>query len=288
MNNRVGILGGTSPVGVQVVNMLTNKGCDVVALSRSKHTADGRVEWISIQDLPSAASPTLSDIDLWISVSPIWVLGDYLDLIKQSGTKKIVVLSSTSRFTKTTSTDAHEAKVVNDLIAGEEALQAWAGQHGIQWVLLRPTLIYGRSTDRNLSEIVRMIRKFRFFPLLGSGKGLRQPIYVDDVAQACLQAALSNRAVNKAYNISGTEILTYREMVARVFRAMGLAPRLVQINTSLFKIAIAALRMLPRYRNWSFDMVDRMSKDMVFPHDEAKMDFGFSPRGFELADRDIQ
>src|SRR5690606_2233927 len=166
-----------------------------------------------------------------------------------------------------TSSDTHEAKIVKDLIAGEESLQAWAEQKAVQWVVLRPTLIYGRSNDRNLSEIVRIIRKFRFFPLLGPGKGLRQPIYVDDVAHACMRAALSPHAVNKAYNISGAEILTYRDMVSRVFKAMALAPRLVQINSGLFRFAIAALRLLPRYRHWSFDMVDRMSKDMIFPHD---------------------
>lgn len=284
----IGVLGGSSPVGYQLIRLLSEQGASVVALSRSTgKQSSSTVQWLALNQ--QAEWPAqYENIELWISVAPIWVLSDHYPLLQRLGIKKIVALSSTSRFTKTTSSDAHEAKVVNDLIVGEESLQAWARQYGIQWVVLRPTLIYGRSTDRNLCEIVRIIRKFRFFPLLGPGKGLRQPIYVDDVAQACVQAALSDRAVNKDYNISGAEILTYRNMVSSVFIAMGLTPRLMQINTGFFKVAIAALRLLPRYRHWSFNMADRMSKDMVFPHDEAKADFGFSPRGFGLAARDVQ
>src|SRR5690606_679621 len=107
----------------------------------------------------------------------------------------------------------------------------------ISWTVLRPTLIYGRSTDRNLSEIVKIIRKLRFFPLFGKAQGLRQPIYVDDVAGACVQAAFSANAANKAYNISGAEQLSYKEMVTRVFAAMGQKPRLLTINLAFFNFA---------------------------------------------------
>lgn len=284
---KIGVLGGSSPVGSQLIQLLNECGIQVVALSRS----GGKQSSSSVKWLVLGQSLDLSGrgdgVETWISVAPIWCLAQHFPLLQKLGVKKVVALSSTSRFTKTSSSDAHEAKVVHDLIAGEDSLEAWAGHHHVNWVVLRPTLIYGRSNDRNLSEIVRMIRRFRFFPLLGPGNGSRQPIYVDDVAQACVQAALSDQAVNKAYNISGAEVLAYRDMVSRVFVAMGLKPCLLQINPSLFKAAIAVLRLLPRYRNWRFDMAGRMNKDMVFAHDEAARDFNFKPQRFKLADRDV-
>lgn len=286
----VGVLGGSSPIGQQLIPLLLEHGNHIFAITRmGDRPSPDQLTWLPV---PAPGQPTAGDalpaIDLWISVAPIWVLQKHLPWLQATGVKKIVALSSTSRFTKTSSSDLHEAKVVNDLIGGEAALQQWAIKNSIQWVILRPTLIYGRSTDRNLSEISRMIRRFGFFPLLGPAGGLRQPVYVDDVAQACAQAAYSQTAVDAAYNISGGEVLSYRDMVSRIFIAMGRSPRFLPVNISIFKIAIAALRLLPRYRHWSFNMADRMSKDMVFEHELAKRDFGFNPRPFQLADRDVQ
>lgn len=289
---KVGVLGGSSPIGTQLIKLLTEQGDEVLAFSRGEgRKSSEAVQWFTLAEIetgPSLSPSLLNPVDLWVSVAPIWVLRQHFPWLLKSGVKKIIALSSTSRYTKSLSSNAHEAKVVNDLISGEEVLQAWAEQNNIQWVVLRPTLIYGRSTDRNLSEIARIIRKFRFFPLIGSGIGLRQPVYVDDVARACLQAAKSKAAVNKAYNISGADIITYREMIQRIFVALGLTPRLVPINVGLFKVVIAMLRVLPRYRHWGFNMADRMNKDMIFEYAEAHRDFGFTPQAFALTDEDVR
>ncbi len=61
-------------------------------------------------------------------------------------------------------------------------------KQGVEWVILRPTLIYGHGRDKNITEIARFIRRFGFFPLLGKANGLRQPIHVEDVAEACFAA----------------------------------------------------------------------------------------------------
>lgn len=54
----------------------------------------------------------------------------------------------------------------------------------------------------------------------GAAQGLRQPMHAEDVATACIAASQSTPAGNHAYDLSGAERLTYREMVARLFRAM--------------------------------------------------------------------
>ena len=78
----------------------------------------------------------------WICVAPIWVLPDYFALIEAAGARRVVVLSSTSRFTKVGSGDTAEQATAAKLIDGETRVQAWAESRGIEWVILRPTLIY--------------------------------------------------------------------------------------------------------------------------------------------------
>jgi nucleoside-diphosphate-sugar epimerase len=231
------------------------------------------------------ASPAL--LPHWICVAPLWVLPEYFPLLLARGARHVVVLSSTSVFTKADSADASEQAVAARLREGEQRLQSWAEAHGLTWVALRPTLIYGRGRDKNVSEVARLIRRWGFFPLLGRAAGLRQPVHAEDVAQACVAALLAPAAVNHAYALSGGETLTYREMVTRIFKALGKSPRRVTVPLGLFRLALKALRLLPRYRHWTLAMAQRMNEDLVFDHDAARRDLGFTPRAFVLPEGDL-
>ncbi len=148
-------------------------------------------------------------------------------------------------------------------------------------------MIYGRGRDKNLAEIARFIRRFGFFPLFGRAMGLRQPVHAEDVAAACAAALLSPGASHHAYNISGGETLPYRDMVERMFAALNRRPRLPTVPLTVFRFALACLRLVPRYRRWSPAMAERMNQDMAFDHAEAAADLGFSPRMFRLAPEDM-
>lgn len=274
---RVGVLGASSLVGDCLLPLLLEARWQVATFSRQAQH-------------PSPQSPTRRDegvMPYWICLAPIWVLPDYFALLESGGAKRVVVLSSTSRFTKVGSGDTAENAVAAKLIDSEARVQMWAQRRSIEWVILRPTLIYGLGRDKNISEIARFIRRFGFFPVLGRAQGLRQPIHVEDVAAACFSALQAPDAANRAYNISGGETLTYRDMVARVFAALGRHTRLLTVPLWAFRLAVAVLRRLPRYRQWSAAMAERMNRDLVFDHAEAARDLGFKPRAFALAVEDV-
>lgn len=286
---KVGVLGATSPTGQQALRLLQQRdGLEIVAFSRQPQAKQAEVTWVNLSADKTHIATAARGITHWIVLSHIWVLAEHFDLLESSGAKRVVCISSTSRFTKTQSSSDNEHALVERLSNGEATVQTWAQANDVHWTILRPTLIYGRSTDRNLSEIVRFIRRFRVFPLLGRAHGLRQPVYVDDVAKAAVQALFSEAAHDKAYNISGAEQLPYREMVKRVFRAMGQAPLVISIPLWVFRLALRILHLLPRYRHWNDQMVVRMNQDMVFDHEEAKRDFGYDPQPFILTKTDVQ
>lgn len=166
-------------------------------------------------------------------------------------------------------------------------MQSWAECHGVEWLILHPTLIYGMGKDKNIAEIARFIRRFGFFPVFGKAQGLRQPVHAADVATACVAALLNSKAANRAYNISGAETLPYREMVGRIFAAMGRPARLLPVPMWAFRLAVAGLRVLPRYRTWNSAMAQRMNRDMAFDHADATRDFGYAPRPFHLSAEDV-
>jgi nucleoside-diphosphate-sugar epimerase len=214
------------------------------------------------------------------------VLPEHFALLEAHGAQRVAALSSTSRFTKGASSDPHEQAIAQRLEDAEAQVQAWAQCRGIEWTILRPTLIYGLGLDKNVSEIARVIQRFGFFPLLGAAQGLRQPVHVADVASACFKAVQAPSAANQAYNISGAEVLPYRAMVERIFIALRKPVHMLTVPLWFFAFAITMVRWLPRYRHWSSAMAERMNQDLVFDHTDAARDFGFKPRAFEMRAED--
>jgi hypothetical protein len=55
----------------------------------------------------------------------------------------------------------------------------------------------------------------------------------------------------------------------------------------MFQLAVAVVRVLPRYKHWTVEMAERMNRDLVFDHADATRDLGFSPRPFALSPEDL-
>jgi nucleoside-diphosphate-sugar epimerase len=287
-SSKIGVLGASSFVGECVIRRLRRDGRHAVAFSRSPYVGKVESGVTRLQLLPSAdAFHEVPVINQWVCVAPIWVLPQYFSMILASGARRVVALSSTSLLAKKESPDQDEQTLVRGLYAGEQSLRTWAEAQGVEWVILRPTLIYGFGRDKNVTEVLCFVRRWGFFPLMGQADGLRQPVHAEDVAMACVSALTVSAAVNRTYNLSGGETLSYREMVCRVFAAIGKIPRLVTVPRWFFRLAVVVLRLLPRYRNWTTEMAERMNRDLVFDHGDAVRDLGFSPRPFQLLPEDL-
>jgi len=292
----MGVLGATSMVGQNLLPLLANAGWHVEAFSRQPRLPgqsvdeNARVVFRLLEGGDYDHAATLAakgEITHWVCLAPIWVLPDYFSMLAEYQAKRVVALSSTSIFTKKASSDPDEQNTADRLRDGEQRFIAWAEANRIEWVILRPTLIYGLGQDRNICEIARFISRFGFFPLFGAAQGLRQPVHVEDVAAACAAALQSARVANHAYNLSGAERLPYREMVGRVFSAMAKPERFVAVPLFIFHLSIMCLRIWPRFRNWSAAMAERMNTDLVFDHADAMRDLGFSPRPFRPGKMDL-
>jgi len=293
LSGAISIIGATSMVGEYLLPLLIESYSQVDAYSRRTIVSDLKgVSWqtFTASDL-DCRQPRIKYHEViipnWICIAPIWVLPEYFALLEKKGARRVVALSSTSCFTKANSTDRAEQAIAARLLESEARLQAWAESRGVEWVILRPTLIYGMGRDKNIAEIARFINRLGGFPLFGKACGLRQPVHVLDVARACLLVLQSPIAVNRAYNISGGETLTYREMVRRVFTALGRTPRMLNIPLWAFRLGVGLLRCLPRYRGWSLAMAERMNQDLVFDHTDATRDFAFQPKSFEITKDDL-
>jgi uncharacterized protein YbjT (DUF2867 family) len=230
--------------------------------------------------LPVSPSAWQASIPHWIAVCPLWAVPEHFPLLEAAGARRFVALSSTSRFTKRDSAAATERAIAARLAAAEDEVLDWARTRGIAAIILRPTMIYDGIHDQNIARIARFIRRVGFYPVAGAAGGLRQPIHADDVAAACL-AALGCDGLQDAYEISGGETLTYRDMVRRIFRWLDRPPRLATVPLPLVRAAAPLGSLLPGLESLP-TMAARMNENLVFDHAAATQDFGFQPRAFSL------
>jgi nucleoside-diphosphate-sugar epimerase len=216
--------------------------------------------------------------DALIHLAPLPLLTRVLPGLP-AGVTRIVAVGTTSVFTKAQARSIGDRRLVEEQQQAERALASYCTERGIQWVLLRPTLVYDGRRDRNVTRIARFIRHTGFFAVAAPGTGLRQPLHAADLAAAC-RAALETNGASRDYNLGGGETLSYRAMLERIFQALGRRPRILPVPLALYRGALAAARLHPRLRGLSLDVADRMNQDLVFDYADAVRDLGYRPRGF--------
>lgn len=115
----VGVIGATSIVGKYLLPLLVDEGWDIVAFSRRtqnvKESAENqRITWqlLATSKLSDGSNIQQSEkpVNFWISLAPIAVLSEYFAMLLAHDARHVVAVSSTSRFTKSESSDEQEKK----------------------------------------------------------------------------------------------------------------------------------------------------------------------------------
>lgn len=145
----------------------------------------------------------------------------------------------------------------------------------LDWTIIRPTLIYGKGS-RTFGKMVKTMERLPFFPLLGSGRFLIQPIFVDDVVLAIDKVRKNKKCVKKVYEIGGKEAITYGRMIDIVARSMGVSKPKIKIPLILGKLSLPFLKVFAKDLSFSIDGYLRQAEGLTADSHSAVSDFGFS------------
>ncbi|MER2112902.1 MAG: NAD(P)-dependent oxidoreductase [Solibacillus isronensis] len=165
----------------------------------------------------------------------------------------------------------------------ESELQKIIKESGINVTILRPTMIYGDLCDRNMSRFIKMVDRFRYFPVINHGKGLIQPVNARDLGKAYYKVLIKPAEEVKAeYNLSGQKPIEMQEAFRLISNNLG--KKITFISFPLgFGVFLARCLKVGTIGKFDYvEKVQRMSEDRCFSHEDAKNDFGFSPEPFEV------
>jgi nucleoside-diphosphate-sugar epimerase len=147
--------------------------------------------------------------------------------------------------------------------------------------LLRPTMIYGSSRDRNMYKLIDYLFRRKFFPVFGDGNNLMQPVLAKDLADAYF-GVLMNRAItaNQEYNLPGKNPIKYIDLLKSVCDKLGTNNVLVRIPIGLALFGARVYGAVSKDPLISVEQVMRMREDKVFSYEAARRDFGYDPADF--------
>lgn len=274
---KVLVTGATGFTGSRLVPLLLENGYEVRCFARATSDRSSLdtlpVEWVT-GDLSDneALTSALRGVDVLVNIASLGFghADSILRSANEAGVRRGIFISTTAIFTQLNA----DSKSVR--LAAEEAIQA----SGLDYTILRPTMIYGSPRDRNMWRLIRLLRFSPIMPIFGDGKSLQQPIFVDDVAQAVLLALKTDATIGRSYNIAGKAPLTYNQVIDTVASALG--KRVWKLHLPYMPI-VRLLQFTERMRirlPIKAEQVLRLNENKAFSYEEAQRDFAFSPRSF--------
>jgi nucleoside-diphosphate-sugar epimerase len=310
--HKVLVTGGGGFLGGAIVRKLVERGDRVISFSRRfyRELSAMGVEQIQgdISDA-TAVEQACREVDLVFHVAAkpgVW--GDYVTYYRTNviGTRNVIAACrqhKVSRLVYTSSPsvvfggadmegldesvpypekyDAHYPKTK----AMAEQFVIAAGDEGLKTIILRPHLIWGPQ-DNHL--VPRIIERANRLVKVGDGKNLVDTIYIDNAADAHIQAAdrleQNHHLSGRVYFISQDDPVPLWEMVDNILKRAGLAPvqRSISRNSAwmigaVLEIFYKMFKISGEPRMTRF-LADELSTAHWFDISAAKKDLGYKPK----------
>jgi NADH dehydrogenase len=145
-----------------------------------------------------------------------------IDACLKNKTKKIIYISSLDACLNKTNCYG-ESKAL-----GEKIIIA----SGIDYIILRPALVYGRGSEA-IVTLAGLIKKLPVIPVVGSGKAILQPVYVNDVCHAIINLLESNLK-NKLFYLAGEERISIDGLIDKIAKIYS--KKVIKIHVPLWLI----------------------------------------------------
>lgn len=270
------VTGATGHTGSRLVKKLVETGHKVRCLVRTPRNAGylpGEGIEIVYGDLKheEKVRKALKGINILFHAAHIRFASDIIPIAKNQGVNRALFMSSTRRYTK------FACESADAVIKGEDYIK----KSGMDYTILRPTMIYGGARDNNMTKLVNHLGRFRIFPIFGNGKNLIQPVFVWDLVEAMVYCVDHPETAKKEFTLAGPEPLTYRgalEIIAgQLNRKVFLLPVPLFLCSAVCRIYEKCVSR-PRITS---DQVRRFGENKAFDISKAREEIAFSPRSFK-------
>ena len=303
---RVALTGATGYTGGRLLHRLLGRGDEVSILARGgsrppREAAAARVVEGDLSDR-GALDRLVEGAEAVVHVAAVYRTAGHPDAyyrdVNVGGTERLLESAArrgVRRFVHTSTVGVHghvarppadeatpvrPGDVYQATKAEAEALAlAFGRSHGVPVAVVRPAAIYGPGDTRHL-KLFRAVARGRY-AVVGSGRALYHPVYIDDLVEGFVLALDRPEAVGEAFIIGGPDYLTQSELallVARHTRGRVLPFRVpawpLQLAGSLCEAVCVPFGIEPPLHR---RRVDFWTKSRAFSIEKARRVLGYAP-----------
>ena len=234
------VTGATGFIGGRLVEMLAERGAEVVCLIRGNkvgmrlHRAGAHIRKVDLTDA-DAVRAALDGTDVVFHLAYDWgdtawnhkALRNLIEACIATGCRLVYAssfvvyeLPETGAISEKSPETAATEGYAHTKLALETELLAAVQNRNLLATVVQPTIVYGPfSQPWTIDPANQLLHGTVVLP--DTGDGICNAVYVDDVAKAMLLAATRFEAIGQRYLISGASEVTWGEFYEAIARALG-------------------------------------------------------------------
>jgi nucleoside-diphosphate-sugar epimerase len=153
---------------------------------------------------------------------------------------------------------------------------------GVPHTILRPPLLFGCFDAKHLGYIARLLERAPVLPVPGSGRYLRQPLYVLDLCRVILRC-LDRPPTGSVHNIIGHERIDFIDLLRGIARAKGLRRLILPVPVPVFSAALKLHARLADRPAFTTEQLEALTAGDDFPVENWTEEFGVPYTAFREA-----
>jgi uncharacterized protein YbjT (DUF2867 family) len=254
-NIQVAVFGGAGFVGSSIVAKLNDNGYQVKVITRRRESAKHLILLPNVQVIECNIANTyglkdaLKGCDAVINL--IGILHEsgkqtfeamhhqlprrLAQLCEELGIARLIHMSALQ------ASNNAPSQYLRSKAAGEAALGEFSKK--LDMTIFRPSVIFGRD-DKFVNLFANLIQFSPVIPLAMPNAKF-QPIWVEDVANAFVNALENTATYGKIYELGGPNIVTMRELLQKVMTILGKPRPIIGLSDKLSMMQAAMMEWLP-------------------------------------------
>jgi uncharacterized protein YbjT (DUF2867 family) len=189
---------------------------------------------------------------------------------KQAGVKRMIELSGLGT----------RPDKPGSYMQGRYLAEKMLKESGLSWTIIEPSVLFGKGAPfiQGLSNLINITP---LIPLIGGGRVMFQPIYVEDVVTVIIKVLEDPEGTSgKTYTIGGPAYYTFTEMIDALLHAMHKRRMKVYAPTPLVGLGAAMMDAVLPKPLLTRAAMSLFSFNNTTDLNSVERDFGFTPLSF--------
>lgn len=215
-----------------------------------------------------------NDVDTVIHIAGICWSEAVVQAAADSHVRRMIVVHTTGIYSKYKQA-GEEYRQIDDFI------YKTCREANIALTVLRPTMIYGNTSDSNVIQFIKMVDKFPLMPVVNGARYELQPVHYKDLGKAYYQVLMNeNATAGHEFNLSGGSPIELRDMLSTIGKELGKKTRFISIPFFFAYSGAWLIYLLTIGHKDYREKVQRLCEPRAYSHQDATDAFDYAPMTF--------